>query len=122
MKNKIAELIFNNVEGLTLDEVKALMEIPPKPDMGDFAFPCFRLAKTMRKAPQMIAGDIKDAIGEVDFLDEIKVQGASLKFYFNKLLNKPYKYVYKCCYYRCSENTDGSGTGRRNASDRCRQL
>lgn len=84
MKNKIAELIFNNVEGLTLDEVKALMEIPPKPDMGDFAFPCFRLAKTMRKAPQMIAGDIKDAIGEVDFLDEIQVQGAYLNFYVNK--------------------------------------
>ncbi len=84
MKNKIAELIFNNVEGLTLDEVKALMEIPPKPDMGDFAFPCFRLAKTMRKAPQMIAGDIKNAIGEVDFLDEIQVQGAYLNFYVNK--------------------------------------
>ena len=84
MKNKIAELIFNNVEGLTLDEVQALMEIPPKPDMGDFAFPCFRLAKTMRKAPQMIAGDIKDAIGEVDFLDEIQVQGAYLNFYVNK--------------------------------------
>ena len=84
MKNKIAELIFNNVEGLTLDEVTALMEIPPKPDMGDFAFPCFRLAKTMRKAPQQIATDIKEAIGEVAYLDEIQVQGAYLNFYVNK--------------------------------------
>lgn len=84
MKNKIAELIFNNVEGLTIDEVKGLMEIPPKPEMGDFAFPCFRLAKTMRKAPQMIAGDIKEAIGQVEYLDEIQVQGAYLNFYVNK--------------------------------------
>ncbi|MBE5944757.1 MAG: arginine--tRNA ligase [Lachnospiraceae bacterium] len=84
MKSKIAELIFKNVEGLTLEEVNGLMEIPPKPDMGDFAFPCFRLAKTMRKAPQMIAADIKEAIGQVDFLDDIQVQGAYLNFYVNK--------------------------------------
>ena len=84
MKSKIAELIFKNVEGLSKDEVLGLMEIPPKPEMGDFAFPCFRLAKTMRKAPQMIASDIKEAIGEVDFLDEIQVLGAYLNFFVNK--------------------------------------
>ncbi len=84
MKTKIAELIFKNVEGLTMEEVLGLMEIPPKPEMGDFAFPCFRLAKTMRKAPQMIAADIKEAIGEVDFLDEIQVLGAYLNFFVNK--------------------------------------
>ena len=84
MKTKIAELIFKNVEGLTLDEVLGLMEIPPKPEMGDFAFPCFRLAKTMRKAPQMIASDIKEAIGTVDFLDEIQVLGAYINFFVNK--------------------------------------
>lgn len=84
MKSKIAELIFKNVEGLSLEEVLGLMEIPPKPEMGDFAFPCFRLAKTMRKAPQMIATDIKEAIGQVDFLDEIQVLGAYLNFFVNK--------------------------------------
>lgn len=84
MKSKIAELIFKNVEGLSKDEVLGLMEIPPKPEMGDFAFPCFRLAKTMRKAPQMIASDIKEAIEEVDFLDEIQVLGAYLNFFVNK--------------------------------------
>lgn len=66
MKNKIVELIAANVEGLTAAEIADLIEIPPKPELGDFAFPCFRLAKTMRKAPQMIANDIKEAIGDVD--------------------------------------------------------
>lgn len=84
MKTKIANLIASNVEGLTLEEIMGLIEIPPKPEMGDFAFPCFRLAKTMRKAPQMIASDIKEAIGSVDYLDEIAVQGAYLNFYVNK--------------------------------------
>ncbi len=84
MKSKIVDLLVKNVEGLTAEEITALIEIPPKPEMGDFAFPCFRLAKTMRKAPQMIASDIKDAIGEVDFLQEIMVQGAYLNFFIKK--------------------------------------
>ncbi len=84
MKTKIVELIEKNIEGLTTEDITALIEIPPKPDMGDFAFPCFRLAKTMRKAPQMIAADIKEAIGEIDFLDKIEVQGAYLNFYVKK--------------------------------------
>ena len=86
MKNKIVELIAANVEGLTATEIADLIEIPPKPELGDFAFPCFRLAKTMHKAPQMIANDIKEAIGDVDFLQEIQVQGAYLNFFVKKEL------------------------------------
>ena len=84
MKNKIVDLISDNIEGLTKEEIFGLMETPPKPEMGDFAFPCFRLAKTMRKAPQMIASDIKEAIGTVDFLEDIQVQGAYLNFFVDK--------------------------------------
>ena len=84
MKNTIIDLIDPNVEGLSREDIASLIEIPPKPELGDFAFPCFRLAKTMRKAPQVIAQDICDAIGSVDFLEEIKVQGAYLNFYINK--------------------------------------
>jgi arginyl-tRNA synthetase len=84
MKQKIVELIEKNVEGLSAEDINGLIEIPPKPELGDFAFPCFRLAKTMRKAPQAIAADIKEAIGDVDFLDDIQVQGAYLNFFVNK--------------------------------------
>ena len=84
MKQKIIDLLEKNVEGLTREELSSLIEIPPKPELGDFAFPCFRLAKTMRKAPQMIAADIKEAIGDVDFLQEISVQGAYLNFFIKK--------------------------------------
>ena len=84
MKSKIVDLLAAHVEGLANDEIQALIEIPPKPEMGDFAFPCFRLAKTMRKAPQMIAADIASAIGDVDFLEKIEVAGAYLNFYIDK--------------------------------------
>lgn len=47
---------------LTAPEIADLLETPPDPAMGDFAFPCFRLAKTMRKAPPMIAAALCDSI------------------------------------------------------------
>ena len=84
MKEKIAQLISNNVEGIEMSDIIASIEIPPRPDMGDFAFPCFRLAKVLRKAPNMIAADIKEAIGDVDFIEKIDVAGAYLNFYIKK--------------------------------------
>ena len=84
MKSKIVDLLAQNVEGLSMEDISSLIEIPPKPELGDFAFPCFRLAKTMRKAPQMIAADIRDAIGEVEYLEKIDVQGAYLNFFIKK--------------------------------------
>ena len=68
MKNKIIDLLAAQIEGMSKEDISATIEIPPKPEMGDFAFPCFRLAKTMHKAPNMIAADIKEAIGDVDYL------------------------------------------------------
>ncbi|MDE6024041.1 MAG: arginine--tRNA ligase [Lachnospiraceae bacterium] len=106
MKNKITELIANNIEGLSKDEIFSLIEIPPKPELGDFAFPCFRLAKTMHKAPQMIASDIKEKIGDVDFIDRIDVQGAYLNFFANKNI-----YIKNMVDAALEENFGGSTVG-----------
>ena len=46
------------ITGLESEQVYKLIEIPPQVEMGDYAFPCFTLAKTLRKAPPMIAADI----------------------------------------------------------------
>ena len=84
MKNKIADLLSQHIQDLSREEIFGLLEIPPKSDMGDFAFPCFRLAKVFRKAPPMIANDLVAAIGEQDFLSDIKAVGGFLNFYVNK--------------------------------------
>ena len=84
MKNQIVNLLSQNIEVLTSEEISQLIEIPPKPEMGDFAFPCFRLAKFYRKAPPMIAQDLKESIGDQAFLSEIKVIGGYLNFYVDK--------------------------------------
>ena len=47
-----------NITDIPAEEVFKLTEIPPQLDMGDYAFPCFILAKTMHKAPQAIAADL----------------------------------------------------------------
>lgn len=61
--------IADNIQAgdLTPDEIYAMLALPPNTEMGDFALPCFRLAKTMRKPPVKIAEEIcaaypKDAL------------------------------------------------------------
>ena len=84
MKNQIVNLLSQNIEVLTSEEISQLIEIPPKPEMGDFAFPCFRLAKSYHKAPPMIAQDLKESIGDQTFLSDLKVVGGYLNFYVDK--------------------------------------
>ena len=55
MKQKVINLLSEYINELTPQEIDNMIEIPPKPEMGDFAFPCFRLAKVFRKAPPLIA-------------------------------------------------------------------
>ncbi len=84
MKNKIVELLSAQIESMNAEEINGLLEIPPKADMGDFAFPCFKLAKVFRKAPQMIAADLKEQIGCPEFLSHVEVMGGYLNFFVDK--------------------------------------
>ena len=85
MRDQIIDLI-STAANLDKAMVSDILEIPPKADMGDFAFPCFQLAKTLRKAPPMIAADIAEKIGDVDISDKLEVKGAYLNFFIKKEL------------------------------------
>ena len=84
MKQKVVQYISSYIKELEQSEIEKLLEIPPKPEMGDFAFPCFRLAKVFRKAPQMIAEDLKNQMELADFLSSVENAGGYLNFYVNK--------------------------------------
>lgn len=84
MKQKVVEFISSYIEELTNEDIEKLLEIPPKPEMGDFAFPCFRLAKIYRKAPQMIAEDLKNQMEQAEFLSKIENNGGYLNFFVDK--------------------------------------
>ena len=59
------------------------IETPPTPDMGDFALPCFKLSRVLRKAPQMISDGLKAAIDSPLFSRVESVSGY-LNFYVNR--------------------------------------
>jgi len=67
-------------------EVKADvdLEIPPKPELGDYAFPCFSLAKVYKKNPNEIASDLAAKIKKSRNIAEIKSIGPYLNFFINK--------------------------------------
>ncbi|QXE17496.1 arginine--tRNA ligase [Clostridium sp. 001] len=81
-KEIIAERIKENVD-LELDFIKGLIEIPPKPEMGDYAFPCFQLAKTLRKSPNMIAEELKSKLGK-EYFEKVENLGPYLNFFVDK--------------------------------------
>lgn len=83
-KEEIAKKIAEVVQ-LDKNELMQYIEIPPNAELGDYAFPCFKLAKTLRKAPPMIATEIKENIvidGKI--IEKIDVVGGYLNIYINK--------------------------------------
>ena len=80
-KTAIAELLRKHLK----KEVTDLIEIPPDPSLGDYAFPCFSLAKDLKKNPNQIAQDLSKQI-KAEFLTKIEVKGAYLNFFVNKTL------------------------------------
>lgn len=82
-KYEAASLIAKAAD-MDINDIVNFMEIPAKPEMGDYAFPCFRLAKTMRKAPNMIAADICSKIEENKIFSKIEPVAAYINFFTDK--------------------------------------
>lgn len=78
------DIAFGNAP-LTTDEIAALLELPPDSAMGDYAFPCFKLARSLRKAPPVIAGELVKVI-DADFLSKVEAVGGYLNFFIDKAL------------------------------------
>lgn len=83
-KKEIAEIIAKNLEGLTEDEIKSMIEIPQDQSMGDYAFPCFRLAKTMRKAPNLIAAELAEKLQEEQLFSDVSPVNAYVNMFVSR--------------------------------------
>ncbi|WP_315167919.1 arginine--tRNA ligase [Metaclostridioides mangenotii] len=83
-KLAVAECLKAKIEDLTLEEIKELIEVPPNKDMGDYAFPCFKLAKIFRKAPNMIAEDLAKEIELTEAVAKVINLGGYVNFFVNK--------------------------------------
>ena len=67
-------------EGLTEEEIAAMLAAPPNSEMGDFALPCFRLAKTMRKAPALIAEQLAAEYPADEIVSEVSAVNGYVNF------------------------------------------
>ena len=78
------DIAFGNAP-LNADEIAGLLELPPDSAMGDYAFPCFKLARSLRKAPPMIAAELVKVI-DARFLSRVEAVGGYLNFFIDKAL------------------------------------
>lgn len=81
------EIIAKELEkmdlGLGFEEIYKLIEIPPQDNMGDYSFPCFSLAKTLRKNPALIAEELAEKI-DLEGFEKIENLNAYLNFYVDR--------------------------------------
>ena len=68
---------------INAQDILAALEYPPDPTMGDLAFPCFKLSRTFRMAPPMIAAKLKDAIEAPKGVGEIRIVGGYLNIFID---------------------------------------
>ena len=81
-KEKISEEI-SKITKIDKNELYEYIEMPSDNKMGDYAFPCFRLAKTMKKSPQIIANELKDGISLGNEYEKVEVINGYINFFVN---------------------------------------
>ena len=80
-KNIIAQEL---VKATNIETIEEYIEVPSNKEMGDYSLPCFKLAKEMKKAPQMIANEIKETLKmDENIVEKIDVVNGYLNFYIN---------------------------------------
>lgn len=78
--NEAMEIVF----GQTMEGVAGFLETPPNPEMGDLAFPCFKLSKALRMGPPVIAGKLQSALASDEIIDHVECVGGYLNFFLHK--------------------------------------
>lgn len=83
IKKRIAKRILEGVKGLapaaalTAEEIAGMLEYPPDPEMGDLAFPCFKLSRELRRSPVQIAAALQESLCD-DCIGEAMTAGGYL--------------------------------------------
>ncbi len=73
-----------SIDGVSKEEIYELIALPPNTEMGDYALPCFKLAKLMRKSPVAIAEGLKESFPADEVVREVSAVNGYLNFKINK--------------------------------------
>lgn len=120
MKNEIIQILHKELsEYFTLEDLKRVLETPPNDEMGDFALPCFSLAKQLRKSPNLIAQDLAERFKSYPEFASLQAVGGYLNLFLepewiiNQVLDEALKPEYgksvsktKTVVEYCSPNTN----------------
>ena len=82
-KDKVAEMISKALD-FNKSEIRGYIEVPKDTKNGDYSFPCFKLAKTLKKSPIIIANEIKEKMNMNNEIQKVDVLNGYLNFYINK--------------------------------------
>ncbi|GAB6106215.1 arginine--tRNA ligase [Fusibacter bizertensis] len=82
-KESIAKLLADNIDVLSDEEILSLVEHPKNTDMGDYAFPCFKLAKAFKKAPNLIAEELVSKVNDSELFSKVEAVAGFLNFTVN---------------------------------------
>ena len=83
---KVIAYKISKVIDIDEKEIEGYIEVPSNKEMGDFSFPCFRLAKVLKKSPQIIAEELKEKlIFENEEITKVEVVNGYLNFFINNL-------------------------------------
>lgn len=77
---------LTELTALERDTIANAVETPPDEKLGDLAFPCFPLAKVMRKAPPIIAAELAKELEADEYIEKIDAVGGYLNFFYNRAL------------------------------------
>ncbi len=82
-KKELSELIAP-AAGISPEEAYSLLEAPADAALGDYAFPCFKLAKLLKRSPAVIAQELSEKLKLPFFVSETKVVGAYINFFLDR--------------------------------------
>lgn len=82
-RDEIIRLLMQQMN-LDRQQLEAELETPPNPELGDFAFPCFKLAKELKNAPARIAADMADKIESSELFERVEARGPYINFFCSK--------------------------------------
>lgn len=83
-KSELALLLNSAQPSLSASELEEMLEIPPDANMGDYALPCFKLAKTLRMAPPKIAADLLEKFQKPSWISKVEIAGGYLNFFVDR--------------------------------------
>lgn len=82
-KQQVAAALAQALPEMDVKEIEAKIERPKDSSNGDYAFPTFFLAKTLHKAPQMIASELVEKVDQ-DGFEKVVVAGPYINFFLDK--------------------------------------